>query len=191
MRCSGSRRPGLGHRRRGVRPATATSSTSWRRWGSGTWSRCRSTTTVWTEDPAGCVPPYGGRGRVPTAPSAGRGAEPWPRWPRRCPPRRGRPWRSARGRKGPLVFEFAAVRVWAVRHRQARAAGLAAGAAVAGGDARGQVLRQQRRRRDAAGGAGAGGLHAARGRGVSSRTPRATWGWRSTRRGRGSAGTIT
>src|SRR4051794_33881258 len=27
------------------------------------------TTTVWTEDPAGCVPPYGGRGRVPTQPS--------------------------------------------------------------------------------------------------------------------------
>jgi SRSO17 transposase len=26
-------------------------------------------TTVWTEDPAGCVPPYGGRGRVPTLPS--------------------------------------------------------------------------------------------------------------------------
>ena len=26
-------------------------------------------TTVWTEDPAGCVPPYGGRGRVPTQPS--------------------------------------------------------------------------------------------------------------------------
>jgi SRSO17 transposase len=27
------------------------------------------TTTVWTEDPAACVPPYGGRGRVPTRPS--------------------------------------------------------------------------------------------------------------------------
>src|SRR3954463_13484866 len=27
------------------------------------------TTTVWTADPAGCVPPYGGRGRVPTQPS--------------------------------------------------------------------------------------------------------------------------
>ena len=26
-------------------------------------------TTVWTEDPASCVPPYGGRGRVPTLPS--------------------------------------------------------------------------------------------------------------------------
>src|SRR5436190_2102189 len=27
------------------------------------------TTTVWTEDPAGCIPPYRGRGRVPTQPS--------------------------------------------------------------------------------------------------------------------------
>ena len=27
------------------------------------------TTTVWTEDPTSCVPPYGGRGRVPTLPS--------------------------------------------------------------------------------------------------------------------------
>src|SRR4051794_41775904 len=26
-------------------------------------------TTVWTEDPAACVPPYGGRGRGPTKPS--------------------------------------------------------------------------------------------------------------------------
>ena len=26
-------------------------------------------TTVWTEDPASCVPPYRGRGRVPTLPS--------------------------------------------------------------------------------------------------------------------------
>ena len=27
------------------------------------------TTTVWTEDPASCVPPYVGRGRAPTRPS--------------------------------------------------------------------------------------------------------------------------
>src|SRR4051812_9111104 len=26
-------------------------------------------TTVWTEDPASCIPPYGGRGRMPTRPS--------------------------------------------------------------------------------------------------------------------------
>jgi SRSO17 transposase len=73
------------------------------------------TTTVWTEDPASCVPPYGGRGRVPTRPTRaavakvatvvsglGRGA-----------------WQTLRvrqGAKGPLAFEFVAVRVWAVRH---------------------------------------------------------------------------
>ena len=72
-------------------------------------------TTVWTEDPASCVPPYGGRGRVPTKPSRasvasvaaivsslGSGA-----------------WRIlsvGRGAKGPLAFGFVAVRVWAVRH---------------------------------------------------------------------------
>ena len=49
---------------------------------------------------------------------------------------------------------------------QAGAAGLAADPPVAGGRARGQVLRLQRRRRDAAGGAGAGGLHAGTGGGV-------------------------
>ena len=32
------------------------------------------TTTVWTADPAGCVPAYSGRGRTPTAPDPGRGA---------------------------------------------------------------------------------------------------------------------
>jgi SRSO17 transposase len=36
-------------------------------------------TTVWTEDPASCIPAYGGRGRVPTLPSR---AAVGPRWPR-------------------------------------------------------------------------------------------------------------
>ena len=70
-------------------------------------------------------------------------------------------------------------------------ADLVAGTAEFGGDARDQVLRQQRRRRDAAGGAGARSpARGTRSRSIS-RTPRATWAWRSTRRGRGSAGTIT
>ncbi|MBV8313733.1 MAG: IS701 family transposase [Planctomycetaceae bacterium] len=77
------------------------------------------TTTVWTEDPASCVPPYGGRGRVPTrssraavasvsevVSSLGREA-----WHTLCV--------VDQGAKGPLVSEFAAVRVWAVRHGQA------------------------------------------------------------------------
>jgi SRSO17 transposase len=75
-------------------------------------------TTVWTEDPAGCIPPYSGRGRVPTKPgrgavksvkevaaSLGAGA-----WRTLC---------MGQGAKGPLCYEFAAVRVWAVRHGEA------------------------------------------------------------------------
>jgi SRSO17 transposase len=76
------------------------------------------TTTVWTEDPALCVPPYGGRGRVPTRPTreavasvaaivSGLAPEAW------------RTLQVRQGAKGPLAFEFAAVRVWAVRHRAA------------------------------------------------------------------------
>jgi SRSO17 transposase len=72
-------------------------------------------TTVWTEDPASCVPPYGGRGRVPTRPTraavasvaavaSGLGRRAW------------RTLEVRQGAKGPLAFEFAAVRVWAVRH---------------------------------------------------------------------------
>src|SRR5947209_1907754 len=72
-------------------------------------------TTVWTKDPASCVPAYGGRGRVPTRPSresvapvaavaSGLGRESW------------QALRVREGAKGPLAFEFAAVRVWAVRH---------------------------------------------------------------------------
>ena len=72
-------------------------------------------TTVWTEDPASCVPPYGGRGRVPTRPSresvcsvaavvSSLGREAW------------QTLRIREGAKGPLAFAFAAIRVWAVRH---------------------------------------------------------------------------
>ena len=72
-------------------------------------------TTVWTADPASCVPPYGGRGRVPTRPTreavasvaaitSGLGRQAW------------RTFQVRQGAKGPLAFEFACVRVWAVRH---------------------------------------------------------------------------
>src|SRR3954471_22941064 len=72
-------------------------------------------TTVWTEDPASCVPSYGGRGRVPTLPSresvasvaavaSGLGRKAW------------QALQVREGAKGPLAFEFAAVRVWSVRH---------------------------------------------------------------------------
>src|SRR3954451_2599557 len=74
-------------------------------------------TTVWTEDPASCVPPYAGRGQPPKRPTreavrsvaavgAGLPAGSWSRLQVRD------------GAKGPLAFEFAAVRVWAVRHRR-------------------------------------------------------------------------
>lgn len=72
-------------------------------------------TTIWTEDPAACVPPYGGRGRVPTRPgresvasvaavASGLAPEAW------------QTLRVREGSKGPLAFAFACVRVWAVRH---------------------------------------------------------------------------
>jgi SRSO17 transposase len=75
-------------------------------------------TTVWTEDPASCVPTYGGRGRMPTKPSresvasvaataSKLGPESW------------RVLNLGRGAKGPLAYEFAAIRVWAVRHGEA------------------------------------------------------------------------
>jgi SRSO17 transposase len=73
-------------------------------------------TTVWTKDPSECVPAYGGRGRVPTRPdreTVASVAEVVASLNRRA-------WRTIRvrqGGKGPLCFAFAAVRVWAVRHR--------------------------------------------------------------------------
>jgi SRSO17 transposase len=76
-----------------------------------------TTTTVWTVAPAGCGPEPSGRGRRPTRPprdavrsvaavGAGLPAGAWRRM------------RVRAGATGPLVFEFAAVRVWAVRHRK-------------------------------------------------------------------------
>jgi SRSO17 transposase len=75
------------------------------------------TTAVWTADPAGCIPAYSGRGRVPTAPTrdavwtvaALAAALPGSAW---------RALQVREGAVGPLVFECAAVRVWAMRHRK-------------------------------------------------------------------------
>jgi SRSO17 transposase len=75
------------------------------------------TTAVWTSDPAACVPEYSGRGRKPTAPArdavrtvgalaAGLPSSAW------------QALRVREGALGPLVFEFAAVRVWGMRHRK-------------------------------------------------------------------------
>jgi SRSO17 transposase len=75
-------------------------------------------TTVWTEDPAACVPPYGGRGRVPTLPSRAA-VRSVAAVVSALPPESWRTLEIRQGAKGPLAFEFAAVRVWAVRHGEA------------------------------------------------------------------------
>jgi SRSO17 transposase len=75
-------------------------------------------TTVWTADPAGEMPAYQGRGRRPSAPrrdsvrsvkavAESLAAAAW------------QAYQLREGACGPLVFEFAAVRVWAMRHGQA------------------------------------------------------------------------
>jgi SRSO17 transposase len=75
------------------------------------------TTTVWTEDPAGCIAAYAGMGQPPKRPTresvrsvavvaAGLPAEAW------------QPLKVREGSSGPLVFEFAAVRVWAMRDQK-------------------------------------------------------------------------
>jgi SRSO17 transposase len=75
-----------------------------------------TTATVWAVDPASCVPGYSGRGQPPKRPereSVCSVAELMTRLPVGA-------WRLKvrDGAKGPLVFEFAAVRAWAVRHRK-------------------------------------------------------------------------
>ncbi|MBV8076489.1 MAG: IS701 family transposase [Planctomycetaceae bacterium] len=72
-------------------------------------------TTVWTEDPAACVPPYGGRGRIPTRPSRAS-VQSVAEVVSALPPESWRALQIRQGARGPLAFEFAAVRVWAVRH---------------------------------------------------------------------------
>jgi SRSO17 transposase len=75
------------------------------------------TTVVGMADPAGWVPASSGRGRQPTVPSRDDthpGAEMAAGWPASA----GKALRVRAGAIGPLVFEFAAVRVWGIRPRQ-------------------------------------------------------------------------
>lgn len=74
-------------------------------------------TVVWTKDPATQMRPWCGNGRPPTNPrrdsvkSVEEVAESLP----------GDAWQTLQlreGAKGPLVFDFAAVRVWAMRHKK-------------------------------------------------------------------------
>lgn len=75
------------------------------------------TTTVWTQDPATQIPPYSGRGPYPTQPvrdgvrSVKEVAESLPAeaWQVLC---------LREGSGDPVIFEFAAVRVWAMRDQK-------------------------------------------------------------------------
>lgn len=76
-----------------------------------------TTTTVWTVDPAECVPASSGRGQPPKRPTreavrsvAAIAAD--------LPKEAWQGLQVREGATGPLVFAFAAVRVWAVRHRK-------------------------------------------------------------------------
>lgn len=75
-------------------------------------------TTVPTKDPASCVPEYGGRGRMPTKPSRESVASVAVTALSLSP----ESWRVrnlGQGAKGLLAYEFAAIRVWVVRHGEA------------------------------------------------------------------------
>jgi SRSO17 transposase len=71
----------------------------------------------WTADPAESVPPYAGRGRKPTAPRRDA-ARPVVEIASGLPASAWKALRVREGAAGPLVFEFAAVRVWGIRHRK-------------------------------------------------------------------------
>ena len=77
----------------------------------------QTNTTVWAVDPASCIAEHSGRGQPPKRPTREAvcsGAE----LGTRLPAESGQRLRVRAGAKGPLVFEFAAVRAWAVRHRK-------------------------------------------------------------------------
>ncbi|HKB38407.1 MAG TPA: IS701 family transposase [Gemmataceae bacterium] len=71
----------------------------------------------WTADPATYVPAHSGRGRKPTVPKRGA-ARTAVEVAAELPASAWRPLRVREGALGPLVFEFAAVRVWGLRHRK-------------------------------------------------------------------------
>jgi SRSO17 transposase len=76
-----------------------------------------TTTTVWAADPASCIPPYSGRGQPPKRPRRAAVCS-VAELAARLPADGWRAMQVREGAVGPLVFEFAAVRAWAVRHRK-------------------------------------------------------------------------
>jgi SRSO17 transposase len=75
------------------------------------------TWVFWTADPSGSIPAYSGRGRKPTAPARGA-ARTAAEVAQELPASAWQALRVREGALGPLVFEFAAVRVWGIRHRK-------------------------------------------------------------------------
>ena len=75
------------------------------------------TTTVWTEDPGGLVPAYSGRGRKPVAPVR-EGVRSVATIASSLPAGAWQALKVREGACGPLVFEFAAVRAWAMRDQK-------------------------------------------------------------------------
>ena len=148
------------------------------------------TTAVWTADPASCVPAYSGRGRTPTEPGreavrtvAALAAElPASAW-QALQVREGSSarWSSSSRRcgSGRCGTASRSRRSWLLIRRSLEE------------EPETQVLHLERRGRDARCRRWRWWPAVAVGWRSSSRTARVTWAWRSTRRGRGSAGIAT
>ena len=110
-------RAGLGRRRLGVRPERGTSSTSWNSWNSSTCSRCRRRGCSGrpTQRPASRSTRGRVASRVPPARDAARTVV---EIANELPASAWKALQVREGAVGPLVFEFAAIRVWGIRHRK-------------------------------------------------------------------------
>jgi SRSO17 transposase len=75
------------------------------------------TWVFWTADPADSIPAYSGQGRKPTVPTRDA-ARTVAQIANELPTSAWTALRVREGATGPLVFEFAAIRVWGLRHRK-------------------------------------------------------------------------
>ena len=75
------------------------------------------TWVFWTSDPAGSIPEYSGRGRKPSAPRR-EAARTVVEIADDLPASAWTALQVREGAAGPLVLEFAAIRVWGIRHRK-------------------------------------------------------------------------